>query len=113
MTDEEGEPGEKYYLIDVRFHNSGLLLELLVPSETIPLETVKWFGKEMTIPVFRKDEPLPEHPAAEWFMEIVRQLDEPFRLEVHAQLAKEIASEYMLCEIRVARAQVSSTEQTR
>lgn len=99
-TDEEGAPDEKGYLVDIRFHDSGLLLELLVPRETVPLETVTWFDKPMTIPVFRKDEPLPEHPAAEWLMEIVRQLDVPLRFEVHAQLDKEIASEYIwgVCE---------------
>ena len=98
--DEDGEPDGACYLIEVKFHDSGLLLELMVPSETVPLEIVNLFGKKTTIPVFRKDEPLPEHPAAEWFMEVVRQLEEPPLLEEHALLSKEISSEYIwgVCE---------------
>lgn len=98
--DEDGEPDSACYLIDVKFHDSGLLLELIVPAETVPMETVNLFGKEATIPVFRKDEPLPEHPAAKWFMQVVRQLEEPPLLQEHALLSKEISSEYIwgVCE---------------
>lgn len=96
QLNEEDEPDSACYIIDVRFHDSGLLLELLVPAETVPMEETTLFDKQVTIPVFRKDEPLPEHPAAQWFMEVVRALEEPPLLEMHGLLSKEIASEYIL-----------------
>jgi hypothetical protein len=99
QENDEGDQQERY-LIELEFRDELLLLKLLVPAESIPLERVNLFGNEVDIPVHRVDAPLPDHPASAWFMEIVRALETPPLLAMTAQVSQEIASEWIwgVCE---------------
>lgn len=97
---ENGRCHAQRYLLELEFKDDLLLIRLLAPAETVPLEHVELFGQEADIPVHRVDEPLPDHPAAAWYMGIVRQLETPPPLDVTAQVSKEIARGYIwgVCE---------------
>ncbi len=88
------------YLIELEFTDDLLLLRLFVLAETIPLERVNLFDREIDIPVHRVNTPLPDHPASAWFMEVVRALEAPPALAVTAQVSQEMASEWIwsVCE---------------